>query len=170
MKNRTTMLAMLGAAVAIGGVAIAGASYAEREWHGGLGHHGHFRGAMGGFAGGMLGGHQLFDSLDTDRDGKLTQSEIDTARTDRFARFDTNGDGVLSLAEFAPLWMEVTRPVMVRAFQLVDADGDSSVTAGEFERPFDRIVARFDRNGDGALSLEDHRQHRDGRMRERDDD
>jgi Ca2+-binding EF-hand superfamily protein len=106
----------------------------------------------------------MLRQFDADGDGRLTQAEIDTARTERFAKYDGNGDGALSLEEFSGLFQEVSRPMMVRAYQKLDPNGDASVTADEFDRPFSNLVERHDRDGDGALSPSDmkrghHRRH-----------
>ena len=144
MKTRTKILSATAAAVLIGGVAVAGQGMAQRMYHG--------RG-MGMF--GMLGGEQLLREVDTNGDGRITQAEIDAAVNARFARFDANGDGRLSLDEFTALWADLTRPVTVRAFQFMDPNGDGSITKAEVDERFGRLVQRFDRNGDGALSMED---------------
>ena len=112
---------------------------------------------------------EVLNSIDADGDGKLTQAEIDKVRNDRHAAHDADGDGNLGLEEFAGLWHETTRPLTVRAFQMLDTDGDAIVTRAEFDRPLAGIVERFDRNGDGALSPDDRWRHRHG-DRPRDDD
>ena len=167
MRARTKTLIGIGAAVAIGAVAIAGVSYAGHR-HGGFGgHHGHGMHLLGK---GQLGlvAMEMLESIDADGDGKLTQAEIDRARNDRHAAHDADGDGNLALEEFAGLWHETTRPLTVRAFQMLDADGDAVVTRAEYDRPLAGIVERFDRNGDGALSPGDKRHYRHG-DRSRDD-
>jgi hypothetical protein len=111
-------------------------------------------GPMGGMMGPMVV-KRVFQLADTDKDGKLTQEEIDAARTARFEAHDTNGDGKLTLDEFQGLFAEVTEPATVRVFQFLDPDGDAAITKDEFDRPSDRIVQKFDRNGDGVLSPAD---------------
>ncbi|MCY4547229.1 MAG: hypothetical protein OXC28_02575, partial [Defluviicoccus sp.] len=110
---------------------------------------------------------EMFAAVDADGDGKLTQAEIDKARNDRHAKHDADGDGNLSLEEFAGLWHETTRPLTVRAFQMLDTDGDAIVTRAEFDRPLAGIVERLDRDRDGGLSMRD-RWHDDDD--DRDDD
>lgn len=170
MKTSTSLLVAAGAVIAI--VGIGSAVYADSGWRGhGFGPcreggwHGMMRGPMGGRfdqfggpGGGMMGPmmiKRVFELADADKDGKLTQAEIDAARTQRFESHDANGDGKLSLAEFESLFAEVTEPVTVRAFQFLDPDGDAQITMEEFAKPGARLVERFDRNGDGALSSDD---------------
>ena len=140
MQTRTKLLAAATAVLVVGGLALAAPSLAQR-------------GAMGMMGG--LGAEQLLREVDTDRDGRMTQAEIDAAVNARFTRFDADGNGRLSLDEFNALWADVTRPAAVRAFQFMDPNGDASVTKAEVDERTSRLVQRFDRNGDGALSMQD---------------
>ena len=40
-----------------------------------------------------------FDSLDVNKDGKLTPDELPSVSAEDFARYDTNGDGALDIDE-----------------------------------------------------------------------
>ena len=161
MNTKTKTLTALAVAAALGGTALAGASYA-----------GHRDGGTGFLDKGQLAvsAMELFDAVDTDGDGKLTQAEIDRLRNERHAAHDADGDGNLSLGEFAGLWHETTRPLTVRAFQMLDTDGDAVVTRAEYDRPLAGIVERLDRDGDGGLSLRDARHGDDDRGGWWDDD
>ena len=147
MNTTSKILTVAGAAVVLSGIAYATASFACRGFDG-------LHGMRMGFMRGTMA-EQLLRDVDTDRDGKLTQQEIDAAVNARFERFDADKNGRLSLEEFQALWADLTRPVAVRAFQFLDPDGDAAVTRAELENRFSRIVQRFDRNSDGALSPED---------------
>jgi Ca2+-binding EF-hand superfamily protein len=152
MQRKTKIgLAALAAALA-GAVAVAGTSYAGR----GFGGHG---GAMM-----MMGpAMELIRQIDTNSDMALSQGEIDAATNGRFDQFDADRNGQLSLDEFQGLWADITRPVAVRAFQFLDPNGDATVAKEEISQRFGSVVQHFDRNGDGALSRDDHR-HGHGRM------
>jgi Ca2+-binding EF-hand superfamily protein len=147
----TGRLLLAGGTLGLGAALLAGASFAD-----GWGHH-HGWGRHGGAV-------FLFEQYDTNQDGRLTQAEIDQARQNRLAEFDQNGDGKLTLKEYQALWMAAMRERMVDRFQEHDDDGDGLVTIEEFTEPFDRVVLRFDRNGDGELTLDEVRRHggRDG--------
>ena len=163
MKTRTKTLTAIAIAAALGGTALATAGYAGHRG----GHHGmHF------LKGGPLGlsAMEVFNAADADGDGKLIQAEIDKVRNERHAAHDADGDGNLSLEEFAGLWHETTRPLTVRAFQMLDTDGDAVVTRAEYDRPLAGIVERLDRDRDGGLSLRDRRHDDDDRGGWRDDD
>ena len=168
MRAKTKTLIGIGVAAAIGAVTIAGVSYAGHRNGGFGGHHGHGMHFLG--KGQLrLTAMEILNSIDADGDGKLTQAEIDKVRNDRHAAHDADGDGNLGLDEFAALWHETTRPLTVRAFQMLDTDGDAIITRAEYDRPLADIVERLDRNGDGALSPGDRRYHRHGDRR-RDND
>jgi hypothetical protein len=160
--NRLTRIVLATVAVAAAGGAVAATAQADGRWQGGDGHH------MGGYHqdGGMHDGGKrghgmmkMFETFDTNGDGALTQEEIDGVRTARFAKFDGDGDKVLTLAEYEALWLDAMNQRMVRGFQRLDTDGDGKVTAAEFEAPFGKMVARADRNEDGKLDRDDRPQH-----------
>jgi Ca2+-binding EF-hand superfamily protein len=142
--TKTKRVLLASGALALGAAAFTGASLAD-GW--GRHHGGHGGGAM-----------FLFEQFDTNQDGRLTQAEIDQARQSRLAEFDQNGDGSLSLEEYQALWMDAMRERMVDRFQAHDDDGDGMVTVEEFGEGFDRMVSRFDRNGDGELTRDEMRR------------
>ena len=171
MKRTTKILLIAGTAAVLGSAAIIGTVSAQGR--GGDGWRGYHSGSMGGdfMRGGgqrgdhmrgdfMGGGMAMMEQFDVNRDGNLTQEEIDQSRKDRLAKFDTNKDGKLSLQEFEPLWLDFTRRQMVRAFQRLDADGDATVTQDEYQGPTQHMVMRGDRNNDGHLNREDMRRFR----------
>ena len=162
MKARTKTVTAFALAAVLGGTTLAGASHAG---HRGGGH------GIGFLDRGQIAvpAMEMFDADDEDADGRLTQAEIDTARNERLAAHDADGDGNLSLDEFAGLWHETTRPLTVRAFQMLDTDGDAVVTRAEYDRPLAGIVKRLDRDGYGSLSLWG-RRHDHERGGWRDDD
>ena len=126
-----------------------GKIYAAHGRHAMMGRHG----KMGRH--GLMRGRGLMAAFDSNKDGRLTQDEIDKSRGDRLAKFDKDGNGSLNLAEYQALWLAAMRERMVDRFQDLDADGDAVVTAQEFKRPFANLVRHMDRNGDGVLT----RQH-----------
>ena len=166
--KRHTKIVLAVSVVALGSLAIVGTSVASK-WRDHAGHHGLY--AMHDGPGGHRGKRamRMLKQFDTNNDDRLTQAEIEEVRDGRFATFDANGDGTLDLKEFEALWLETRRERMVDRFQRLDADGDAIVTVEEYNEPFENFVARFDRNGDGALSRDD-RPRRGYRYQERYDD
>ena len=161
--TKTNRLLLASGALGLGAAVFAGASLADGSGrHHGSGHHD----GWGHHSGGAM---RFFEQFDANQDGRLTQAEIDQVRQSRLAEFDQNGDGSLSLEEYQALWMDAMRESMVDRFQAHDDDGDAMVTAEEFGEPFDRMVSRLDRNGDGELTSDElHRRGERGGARERD--
>ena len=157
MQTRTKTLIAVGLAATLGGAAIVGVSHAKHRDGNFDGRHGLGFLDKGSLAATAL---EVFDSVDADGNGMLSQAEIDQVRNDRHAAHDADRDGNLGLEEFAGLWHETTRPFTVRVFQMLDTDGDAVITRAEYDRPLAGIVARLDRDGDGGLSLRDGRHHR----------
>ncbi len=65
-----------------------------------------------------------FDRLDTNKDGIITQAEMEARGAERFAKIDANGDGMISVEEFS-----------ARAkthFTRADKDGNGEITKQEF--------------------------------------
>jgi Ca2+-binding EF-hand superfamily protein len=161
MNRRTKILIAAGVAAVVGTAGVAGAVKARdgHEWRG-RHHAGETRGMD--MERGMGRGLAMIEQFDTNKDGTLTQAEIDQARKDRLASFDTSKDGKLSLQEFEALWLDFTRQQMVRAFQRLDGDGDAAVTQEEYVKPTHNMVTRADRNNDGQLNQQDMRRRMRG--------
>lgn len=113
---------------------------------------------------------ELLERYDANKDGKLSQQEIDDNRTEWHKRFDADKNGTLSLKEFEALWLEARRLQMVREFQELDPNGDAALSLDEYKEPLSGIVAKRDRNGDGLLSREDRRRGGKHRWRHDRDD
>jgi hypothetical protein len=157
MQRKTKFWLGGGAAalLALGGLA----GLANADMNGGrMGHWG-----MGSGHGRMMMAQHLMERYDADKDGKVTQQEIDRNRTEWQKQFDADKNGTLSLGEFQNLWLKARNEEMVREFQSFDRDGDGQVTLDEYTGPMANIVADRDRNGDGALSREDRPQRGEGR-------
>jgi len=77
--------------------------------------------------------HQLFGTIDADRDGTVSRAEYKDWIDSRFTKLDTNGDGVVSADELA----------------------SSDVAAGRLQKHADRIVRRYDTSGSGQISKAD---------------
>ncbi len=120
----------------------------------------------------MKGVTKLFEEHDLNKDGSVTQAEVDTVRKSQLDKYDQNKDGTLSLGEFESLWAERMKPRMVDGFQRLDEDGSGSVTTDEFLAPFSKIIDRHDTDDDGDVDedeLKKHMKSRWGWNRNKDD-
>ena len=125
----------------------------------------------------------MFLALDANKDGQLSGDEVPEAHKRLFERLlrtsDKDGDGKLALAEFTAGLSETPdkpnkkdepanreRPDQAdqearpgKLFKRLDANGDGKVALDEVPEPrrdmFKKLVARGDKDGDGALSREE---------------
>ena len=134
-KYTKIALIALAGLVAAGGVAVA-----HKGWkHGFRGH-------------GPMGFYEMSERYDANKDGKISQEEIDTNRTSWLSEFDGDKSGALALGEFQNLWLKARNQQMVREFQQFDRDGNGQVTLDEYKLPLSKIVAEMDQDKDNALS------------------
>ena len=168
MQRRTKLLLALGTAGIIGFMAVAESALADRT-RGKNGYHG------GGHHQGMMARQfrSMAERYDLNQDGEITQEEIDRNRAEWHAEFSGDGDA-MTLEQFQDLWLRARNRQMVREFQRFDRDGDGEITLEEYQRPMEGFVERFDRNDDQALSRDDMQRrgnkHRRGNRSERGND
>jgi len=138
------------AAIAVIGALLGTAALAQKGEMG-MGGPGEGRGAML---------TEMFDTMDADKDGKLTYAEMEAHRKAEFAAADTNGDGVLSpeelsaraLARFQEKLGERTQGML----DTMDNDGNGSLSEAEMgEGPGMRNFARIDADNDGFVTRDE---------------
>lgn len=96
--------------------------------------------------------HPVLAALDTDRDGGISDGEIEASAVSLRA-LDRNGDGGLEAAEILPDPVESKAAIF---FSRVDIDADGIISAMEAanapEEQTRRLLAAADRDRDGAVS------------------
>ncbi len=100
---------------------------------------------------------EMFDSMDADADGKLTEAELEAHRAAMFTAADTNSDGMLSTDELSAQHLaRFTEQLADRTTKMIEArdnNGDGSLSLAEVdEGPGQRHFARIDSDNDGAIS------------------
>jgi Ca2+-binding EF-hand superfamily protein len=136
MKSTVALLALMGAVYASGAAAQEGPGGRED------------RGAM------LM---KMFDSMDADADGKLTEAELEAHRAAMFTTADTNADGMLSAEELSAQHLaRFTEGLADRTAKMIenrDNNGDGSLSLDEVDQgPGQRHFARLDSDNDGAIS------------------
>ena len=98
--------------------------------------------------------------LDTDGDGKVSASEIAAEHKRLIGAADINSDGKLSVEEFRRRGRWFQSLGATTLFDLMDSDGDQSLTLDEIQAPSQRWITRYDGNGDDAIEQSELPQRR----------
>lgn len=103
---------------------------------------------------------EMFDEIDTDKDGKLSLAELEAHRAAEFAAADANGDGSLDADELSARMLARIQEKMAERIQHMidnrDNDGNGLISAAEMgEGPAENHFARIDSDNDGMISKEE---------------
>ena len=104
-----------------------------------------------------------FETLDTNKDGKIDQAEAKAMLQTRMTTADTNSDGTITLEELqAHMSARASKRAQENASRMMerlDTDKDGKISTAELtamaerqEDRFGRIFSRLDRDDDGAIS------------------
>lgn len=100
---------------------------------------------------------EVFDEIDTNADGAVTEAELAAHHDAEFATADTNADGNLTAEEIAARHLakaaEKADERAVRMIENRDSDGNGVLSIAEVgEGPAQRHFSRLDADGNGAIS------------------
>ena len=102
------------------------------------------------------GPRQMLEQVDANADGAVTKAEIEAHRTDKFASADTNGDNLVSAAEFEEFAIAECERKQAERRAKLDTNGDGMITADEHaaadDKRVDRLFERMDADGDGVIT------------------
>lgn len=110
---------------------------------------------------------QIWQKADANQDGAIDRAEFEAMRQGHFARFDADGNGVVTAAEItafveqrhaarADATSDAARAEKMknrgeRMLQRLDADGDGGISATEWLASTGKRFARLDTNSDGRI-------------------
>lgn len=106
---------------------------------------------------------KLLERFDVNKDGSLTQDEVQSVQSGFFTAADTNGDGFLTIEEFEAARAQERETHLTEKFAELDSNGDGGIAADELtnaagpDRHLSRHFAKVDTNGDGSITLEEMR-------------
>ncbi|MBB5716128.1 EF-hand domain-containing protein [Sphingomonas aerophila] len=95
----------------------------------------------------------LIVSCDTDADGRTTRTELEACLRGNFDAIDTAHRGQIGYIDYGrwqTMWLG-DQGALPSPFE-VDRDGDNRVTTDELLAQFNKLFARFDKNGDKAVT------------------
>ncbi|MDO8423133.1 MAG: EF-hand domain-containing protein [Parvibaculum sp.] len=91
--------------------------------------------------------HEMMQKLDTNHDGKVSQSEWKTASDARFTRTDANGDGFVSrdemMAEREKHNAEIRKTRGESMFGRADIDSDGKLSKAEYDAGAQKMYERM---------------------------
>ena len=108
---------------------------------------------------------RTFTILDVDGNDKVTLDEIAAEQKRLIAASDLDGDGKLSVMEFRRRGWWFQRLRTTTLFDLMDANGDLSLTADEIAAPSARWFKRYDADADGNIAVEELPKRKRGKRR-----
>jgi Ca2+-binding EF-hand superfamily protein len=92
-----------------------------------------------------------FDRIDTNGDGVISRAEFRTVQAARWTQIDRNGDGYLGEDDFPRFAVRRARTQLAEIAYL-DADGDGRISQSEFVSGPVPVFRRADGNADGVLT------------------
>lgn len=106
---------------------------------------------------------RVLQILDTNQDRKVTMDEIAAEQKRLIGAADLDGDGKLSVEEFRRRGRWFQRLHTTTLFDLLDANGDQTLSAEEIANPSARWFKRYDKNADGGIVADEVPQLQDRR-------
>ena len=110
-------------------------------------------------SGAALAGDDKLERLDTDKDGKVSQTEYTTGSKASFAKLDTDADGKVTAAEMDAAYV-TSKPGVGAAkvessaekIKTLDTDGDGALSSIEHEASSRTMFDQLDADKDGSLT------------------
>ncbi|WP_291729537.1 EF-hand domain-containing protein [Leisingera sp. F5] len=111
---------------------------------------------------GHHGPKMSFEEIDADGNGEVTKAEIQALKEARFSKADADGDGKLTLEEMQAHAQARANERAARMLERFDKDGDGALSKDEMPQPrrAGRMFDRMDADGSGGISKEEFEEAR----------
>jgi len=106
-------------------------------------------------AGGGFGTDGYLKRFDLNNDGQVTQEEINKVKSEQFAKYDSDGNGILSSEEWQAMRQDRVKERMARRFAHHDSNGDGGISQEEFMSRATHMMDRLDSNGDHVIDKDE---------------
>jgi len=140
VKISAKKLALSGAAILLVASGLGAAAYASQARHG-EGHRGHGAGWM----------EMMLEPMDTDSNGAITRSEIETATAAQATEIDANKDGAITAEEVVAYREKQRLQRLANEIKAMDQDGNGTVSVQEYQAAQTWRLARLDDDGNGTI-------------------
>lgn len=112
--------------------------------------------------GGHHGPKMSFEEIDADGNGTLTKAEFEALKETRFKATDSDGDGKLSLQEMQAHAQDQAEQRAARMLERFDKNGDGGLSMDELPKPRRgaKMFDHMDGDGSGGISKQEFEEAR----------
>jgi Ca2+-binding EF-hand superfamily protein len=114
----------------------------------------------------MPTGERAFNSLDSNKDGKITFDEIKPKAEKRVLQLDADKDGIVTAAEIDAFLEKQIERRKTRLMSRLDGDKDGKITQQEIDAFIEALFNEADSDHDGSVTLAEARDKAGKRWRQ----
>ncbi len=110
-------------------------------------------------------GEKAFQRLDTNKDGRISTAEFAPVMDKRVASMDSNGDKALTAAEIDAALIKRVERRRIRMMQLLDANKDGTITEAELDGVVEDMFDKADADHNGGVDMAELRSFKRAKWR-----
>lgn len=100
---------------------------------------------------------KVFKRVDTNKDGKVSLSELQPLAEKRFGKFDADKSGDVTAAEIDAALQKAMELRRNRMLKTMDADSSGNITRAELDQAVAALLKAADADSDGGVTLAEAR-------------